>query len=479
MDQGGQGVSFRDVMGLALPIAGLTIGLSRPQAGNQFATMAQLMEMDQRRRERQAEQEREQAAQRALAGHLESRGLGPFDPQMPSGTMLGMANLAIGFDQKRAEEARRVQEESRKFRERQAFSEMGRIGAAEGELPEVNVEQLQALPGRFEFTPELFQAQERALGRQQEREKRLAMARDVARPFGQTREVSLAPPPRPRETLELPAESPFSEKPVIQAAGEGVRLVEPLPAPAPLTIREVPENVHALQRSIMATGQRPTPEQARVEFGVASTDVAGGAEAETKRQQAEATLRHTNAQIQALEAKGVVLSPENRQALQAVDTAFFTGRLAPADYRAQVAGIIRDPVEARQWVGQAFEQKGRQETAAREEARARREENRFERLIANDEFAQAARVLGAVGEQADDLRAVITTIEFQTKPQQEKDKLLDEFERLSDLRGRMTAAFIRSRAPGDMKRAFFATEPAGSTSPGGPSGLLPNTPVRR
>ena len=65
------------------------------------------------------------------------------------------------------------------------------------------------------------------------------------------------------------------------------------------------------------------------------------------------------------------------------------------------------------------------------------------------------------------------------EPQQEKDKLLDEFERLSDLRGRMTAAFIRSRAPGDMKRAFFATEPAGSTSPGGPSGLLPNTPVRR
>src|SRR3990167_3692335 len=109
MDQGGQGVSFRDVMGLALPIAGLAIGLSRPQAGNQFATMAQMLEMDQRRRERQAAQEREQAAQRALAGHLESRGLGTFDPQMPASTMLGMANLAIGFDQKRAEHERRGQ----------------------------------------------------------------------------------------------------------------------------------------------------------------------------------------------------------------------------------------------------------------------------------------------------------------------------------------------------------------------------------
>lgn len=281
MDQGDQqGAGIGQALGVILPLAALGAGIARPSTAPAFANLSGELYRQDAAAARRADAEEERAGRGALASHL-SR-LYPdvaFDPMLPTSSQMGLANL---YDA-RARTIADVEQKRRESAERQRVGRAyGSIAEARGrvgqELPDVLRSTATALGAEAGNDPGTREAHKDLLAKIDESAARLASASALARPFEETEDVEITPQPAPeaqalRETLQT-------------FGGEGGEPeyslgVGPLSVP-PIRMTTVPDNVHALQRHIMQTGQVPTEKTAEglaSQFGLPMRSLPGGTEA--------------------------------------------------------------------------------------------------------------------------------------------------------------------------------------------------------
>ena len=262
---------------LALPALALGTGIfSRPDSNAPYS-LALLFRMIEAQRERAQEQAGAAAAARALG----EMGL-KADPSMTAANQVALANAQIvlaSAKRQTEKEARAVAEE---LRGRQVHGQMAGVQARIGqELPDVLTAELAKLAPDVGRTAELKTGFGQTLTDIRESAKRLETARALARPFEETTTVDLAPrvgqvPPGPAVSLSAGEDLPM---PVPEGLTFGVGPLEG----APMSLTTVPENVHALQRLVMATGAAPTPEQAHALFNIPLSQYPGGAKALTEQ----------------------------------------------------------------------------------------------------------------------------------------------------------------------------------------------------
>lgn len=254
-----------EVMASLLPLLSLA-GRSNPQTYQSLALLASLNKF-------REDREREDAANAATADALVRMGYST-DPRMPATNQIGLINAQIAQGNAiRAQETenRKAKEEARA---RDVFGKVAEVRGTVGtELPEVLSARLQTLAPEVGRSAELKTGFADTLADIRDSAKRLEMARGVARPFEETRTFDLSPRtgqvgPGPNVSLQDGEDLPLPTR--------GLSLDVPPIDVAPVSLTTVPDNVHALQRRIMTSGEMPKPDEASSLFNIPLTQYPGG-----------------------------------------------------------------------------------------------------------------------------------------------------------------------------------------------------------
>lgn len=466
MDAGTEGSSGWENL---LPLVALGAGFVRPQIMPSLMNTAQVQQMMNQRRHQQEQERRalakEQRAQEASAAMSRALGLSGLEGVDPS-TLVALSNML--------RKSEKIQEtRGQKRREETELEALGSIEAAlPTELPDVLAARVAQQPPVTAAAQEPFK---RVTGDLAKRRALYAQIQAAGRPS--TPPPTLGPPSvlRPA-TLDLPSLSPTFGLAPIESPD-----VPPLALP--------PENVQEAQRFAWEQGKLPTPQEAESQFQIPVQQWPGGEQVARERVKPPypphfertktgdvtgITVSPETGQLvsQGLgtigEAKGSVpLTPDQTTRIGQLNAALYEGSLSPAAYQREMLSVVPDVPEARLIIGQALEERARQ-------AAGMREDRTYARLLENAQFDQAARTLSAVGA---DVRAMQSLLDnpfaFQQLPPERKKTLPSEFVQSSERYARLLGAFMRSRAPEELKRVFALPPRPRSTGPPVPTDPSP------
>jgi hypothetical protein len=449
-----------NVSSLAFPIAGFLLGAANPQ-GAQLALSAMARQREQEFERRRLELTEEAAQQRTADLAARRQALSrlheiaapvvetlPGQPHITLGDVAASAEHELGPTRVREQLGTPAMSAERDPTAREALHRAVQLQAP----PDVQAAMAELIAGGTAlFPPGTGAAQQGRERLERERAARTAEATLLDQGVSAPRARQLGDLVRAGARLDLPTlgteafqtAAGAPETPVLQARRlRAEREVTALQQPPP-SVQDFGRQAEAITRTL-PPGFRAVP--------VITTDELG-------QQRATFTVHQAPPQ----------LSTAQLGQLQALDTAFYAGQLNEAQYRTQVFALVGEPSMARQLVEQAFNEKSR--------VRARGlEDQRFDRLLENDRFDQAARLVGITGSQLGQLRAVIDNpFVFAELTPERRQAVLAEFFALQGQYGRMADAFLRSNAPEDLKRAFEGGAPP-PAPPGAPQGSAPPRP---